>query len=231
MQNKKYSCPNGCKQPPRKKQLIELSDGTYTFSYHDFRFCPCCGALMPTYLKKLQDFFDVYDLHPKLQEAKRLLLKSEFEAAVRESVVVLENGIKEKANLPDLHGKDLVSKAFRMEYDKPSGTVKTEPLIAINNLETESDRNEQEGCMMMLMGFFQGTRNLVQHNHLKASFNLIITQIIETSYFLYLIEGKSLLKGGHWIRSKTSLQDIYCRMPKKIDRIKLSLLLKRHVKN
>jgi uncharacterized protein (TIGR02391 family) len=119
---------------------------------------------MPAYQEKLQAFFDVYDLHPKLEVAKRLAMKSEFEAAVREAVVVLETSIKDKSNLTDLHGKDLASKAFRMEYDKQSNVVKTPPLIALNKLETESDRNEQEGVMMMLMGFFQGVRNLFQHN-------------------------------------------------------------------
>lgn len=110
MKIKKYSCPNGCKLPPRKKQLKEFNDGSYGFHYNDSTFCPCCGSLMPYSLEKLTAFFDVYRLHPSLDTAKRLLCKSEFEAAAREMkldelskylVEITNIFIKESNNLYD----------------------------------------------------------------------------------------------------------------------------------
>lgn len=228
MKCKKYNCSNGCKLPKRRKQLIQDTSNNYSFGYHNLRFCPCCGALMPESLKKLQIFFDVYDLHPTLNETKRLLLKSEFAAAARESFIVLENAIKKNASLPNLHGKDLVAKAFSMDIDKQTEVITRPPLISLNKLETESQRNEQEGIKMMLMGFFQGPRNLYHHNSIGTSVNMTISIIIEASFFLYLIEGgRSLLKNGRWITDKISYEDIYKNMPKRTDRMKFIWILKR----
>ena len=99
MRGKKYTCPNHCNLPPRRKELREFEDGTYGFGYKDFKFCPCCGSLMPESLNKLKNFFDVYDIHPTLDKALKLLYKSEFEAASREAFVTLENCLKKKSGL------------------------------------------------------------------------------------------------------------------------------------
>ena len=90
MRSKKYSCPNGCKLPPRRKVLQESKDHTYKFDYNDFLFCPVCGSLMPYSLDKIRDFFDVYHVHSSLKRAINLVYKSEFEAAARETFVVVE---------------------------------------------------------------------------------------------------------------------------------------------
>ena len=70
MRAKKYSCPNGCSLPPRKKVLRELNNGVYGFDYYDFSFCPNCGSMMPYTLEKLQGFFEVYSIHPALEDAQ-----------------------------------------------------------------------------------------------------------------------------------------------------------------
>ena len=104
---------------------------------------------MPKALHKLQEFFEVYNIHPKLDDSLNLIYKSEFESAVREASITLENVLREKSKL-DLHGFDLATKALSFETDKKTGEVIRRPLIAINNLETESDKNEQEGIRYML---------------------------------------------------------------------------------
>ena len=96
MRSKKYSCPNGCSLPPRRKTLKELRDGTYCFGYNDFSFCPQCGTLMPYSLEKVKWFFDVYNLHPALKDAQTLIYKSEFEAAAREAFIAVETALKKK---------------------------------------------------------------------------------------------------------------------------------------
>lgn len=100
-------------------------------------------------------------------------------------------------------------------------------MIAINDLKNESDRNEQDGIRYMLMGFFQGPRNLYQHNHIGSGANNSISIVIEASFFLNLLDGHSITKNGRWIPVKVDYRDIYRKTPKTVDRIKLSRLLKR----
>lgn len=229
MRIKKYACPNGCALPPRKKTLVERDGGTFGFDYFDFNFCPNCGSLMPYSREKIKRFFDVYNLHPALDTAVNLLYKSEFEAAARESFVTVENYLKKKSML-DLHGFDLATKALSFEMDKSTGEVKKAPLIAINSLKTESDRNEQEGIRYMLMGFFQGPRNLYQHNHIGSGASNSISIVIEASFFLHLLDGHSITKNGQWLRAMVDYQKIYSEMPRRMDRWKLLRILKQQTR-
>ncbi len=73
--------------------------------------------------------------------------------------MTVENYLKKKSGF-DSHGFDLATKALSFEIDKQTGEIKKPQLIAINDLKNESDRNEQDGIRYMLMGFFQGPRNL-----------------------------------------------------------------------
>ena len=229
MRGKKYSCPNGCKLPPRRKVFRKFADGTYGFGYHDFQFCPRCGSLMPCSLEKIKDFFEVTTTHPLLKHALALVYKSEFEAAAREAFVTLETFLKKKSGL-DSHGFDLATRALSFEADKKTGAITKAPLIAINKLQSESDRNEQDGLRYMLMGFFQGPRNLYQHNHIGSGASNSISVIVQTSFFLYLLEGHSITKNGQWIPTKLDYREVYQKMPKRLDRWRLIRLLKKRAR-
>ena len=196
------------------------------FDFYDFTFCPCCGSLMPYSLKKLKGFFEVYNIHAALSDAVQLIYKSEFESAAREAFVAVENYLKKKSGL-DLHGFDLATRALSFEIDKQTGEIKRAPLIAINDLKNESERNEQDGIRYMLMGFFQGPRNLYQHNHIGSGVSNSISVIIEASFFLNLLDGHSITQNGRWIPEKVDYREIYQKMPKRIDRWKLVRLLKK----
>lgn len=182
MRLKKYTCPNGCSLPPRKKVLQENQNHTYSFDYCDFAYCPICGSLMPYSLDKVKSFFSVYHIHPSLDRALNLIYKSEFEAASREAFVVVESTLRKKSGL-DLHGFDLATKALSFEFDIKTGNLKREPLIHINDLRNESDRNEQDGIRYMLMGFFQGPRNLYQHRSIGSGPDNAYSILIEASFF------------------------------------------------
>ena len=82
MQNKRFSCPNGCKLPPRRRVLLEKEDHTYGYGYKDYLYCPVCGSLMPDTRKRIESFFNVYHIHHKLETAERLVYKSEYNSAV-----------------------------------------------------------------------------------------------------------------------------------------------------
>ena len=229
MLRNKYKCPNGCNYPYRKTAIRKNDNHTYCFAKYDVPFCPKCGHIMPKALRKLQGFFEVYNIHPKLDDTVNLIYKSEFESAAREAFVTLENVLREKSNL-DLHGFDLATKALSFDIDKKAGTITRMPLIAINKLESESDKNEQDGIRHMLMGFFQGPRNLYQHNHIGSGPSNALSIVIETSFFLHLLDGHSITKNGHWIPTDINFREIYNNMPRSIDRWKLRKMLKERIK-
>ena len=229
MRTKKYACTNGCSLPPRRKELWEYDDQTYGFDYHDFNYCPICGTLMPYSLKKLQGFFEVYDIHPSLMDAVELLYKSEFESAAREAFVAVETMLKKKSKL-DLHGSTLATKALSFDVDGATKVVTKEPLIKINELKTESEQNEQKGIMHMLMGFFEGPRNIFQHNHVGSGVSDVYSIIITASFFLQRLDGHSITKNGRWIPSSKTWAEIYANMPKRLDRWKLMQMLKKRKK-
>lgn len=134
-----------------RKTPIQNDDGLYTYGYKEPRYCGKCGSMFPEYKKAIESIFEVYDLHSKLEDAKKLMLKSEYSAACRECFVVLENAIKKESGIKDLHGSELVSKAFSMKVDKSTGTIQQMPLISINDLSDASKINEQDGLMHMLI--------------------------------------------------------------------------------
>lgn len=181
---------------------------------------------MPHALKKVKAFFEVYNIHPLLKRALNLVYKSEFEAAARESFVVLETVLRKKSGL-DCHGFDLATKALKFEKDSKSGEITNPPLISINKLQTESDRNEQDGIRYMLMGFFQGPRNLYQHNRIGAGVDTSVAIIMEASFFLNLLDGNSMTQNGHWIPHKVDYYAIYHNMPNRFDRFRLIRMLKK----
>lgn len=71
----------------------------------------------------------------------------------------IEIMVKEKVTsvLPNESGKSLMGKAFNVKH----------PLLRINDLQTESDRNEQEGFCHLFMGSMQGIRNIAVHENIE----------------------------------------------------------------
>jgi len=95
------------------------------------------------------------DLHPKLQEHCWERFRSgQYSDAILAAYKVVLNEIKNIANIHDLDGKQLVEKAFSLNT----------PIIKLNDLETQSDKDEQLGFMMMYSGAAVGIRNPKAHD-------------------------------------------------------------------
>lgn len=216
------TCPNGCALPHSPRLLSKNDSGEYHFVKRSIPFCPKCGAMTSVSINNMYCFFETYRLNPLLKKAQGLLYKSEFESAAREAAVTLETVLREKSGL-DLHGTDLAIQALKFEYDKQSKTMKTHPIIAVNQLKNDSDRNEQDGLKYSLMGFFQGQRNLYQHNHIGSGASNAITMVLEASMYLNQLDGHSISKNGKWIRveRKVDFYEILHNMPLKRERLYL----------
>lgn len=224
MSKKVYKCLNGCKIKLKNKQLLQNDKGEYYFGYPKMNYCRHCGALMPKTLKKIKTFVKIGMLHEKLEVPIRLLYKSEYSSAVSKSIVILENVLREKSGL-DLYGGELVSKSLSFEFDKDTGNITSFPLIQINDLNTVTRRNEQDGVKMMLLGFFNGPRNMYQHNDIQVSVDIVIALLLQISFFLKLLDQQSLTDLGTVIKSKLFLEEVLENMPRKKDRKKLLKIL------
>lgn len=225
MRRRNAKCPDGCKLPPRRRTIIKDDNNTFGFGYKDFNFCPVCGHLMPQSEQRLKEFFKLYNVHPDLKPALRLLFKSEYVSAAREAFVTVEESLRKKSGL-DLHGSDLATKALAFKYNNSTDSIEEKPLIEISDLSTESKRNEQNGLKFLLMGFFTGQRNLYQHNSIRSGFSNVMSVILEASFILQLLDGNSVTDHPKWVKQKVDYNEINYKMPKK-DRLLFRIEMKK----
>ena len=100
--------------------------------------------------------FDSMQFHPKIVEASRKRFKDgHYTDAIFRSFTEVNNVVKAKTGL-ELDGKALMSQAFRIE----------KPVIKLNELKTQSERDEQEGFMFLFMGAMVGIRNPKAHDNI-----------------------------------------------------------------
>jgi uncharacterized protein (TIGR02391 family) len=144
-----------------------------------FNFCPYCGHMFRRPINTVLAYFKLIELHEELAATKKLIGKGEPTTAAREAVVAMESFVRKKSGAKDLAGRELMSKAFGFEFDKNTKQLKRAPLIALNSLATESERNEQEGMMLVSMGLMTGARNILAHHSgsldIANSLNVVTT--------------------------------------------------------
>ena len=109
---------------------------------------PSRTAEVPNYL------FDKMQFHPRVITASKSLFESgHYAQAIFEAFKAVNNFIKQKTGL-NLDGKQLMAKAFNEKG----------PVIKLNELKTQSDRDEQEGFKFLFMGAMVGIRNPKAHD-------------------------------------------------------------------
>ena len=102
--------------------------------------------------------FDALQLHPDIVAASKSLFESEHYAqAILEAFKTVNNSVKKLTGL-SLDGKALMSRSFNEE----------KPLIALNKLSTQSERDEQEGFKFLFMGAMLGIRNPLAHEDFSS---------------------------------------------------------------
>jgi len=110
---------------------------------------PAETAALPSYL------FDKMQFHQRIIAASKSLFESgHYSQAIFEAFKAVNNFVKEKSGL-SLDGKALMSKVFNEDA----------PIIKLNELLTQSDRDEQEGFKFLFMGAMVGIRNPKAHDN------------------------------------------------------------------
>ncbi len=103
--------------------------------------------------------FQGMGLHKKVVKASEGLFKDGYySAAIFEAFKIVEIAVKNKSGLT-ISGRELMSQAF-----SPSN-----PRIKLNDLQTETDKDEQEGFRFLFMGATQGIRNPKAHENIVQS--------------------------------------------------------------
>ncbi|MEJ6487900.1 TIGR02391 family protein [Nostoc punctiforme UO1] len=96
-------------------------------------------------------------LHPYISKGcYKLFVDGHYAQSIEESAKAVLQYIREKTGLTT-DGDKLISAAFST----------SSPILAFNDLSTETFRNEQVGFMEMLKGFVKGVRNPLAHTHAK----------------------------------------------------------------
>jgi len=99
--------------------------------------------------------FDKFQFHPKVIEASRSLFKTKhYSQAIFEAFKAVNNFVKEKTGL-ELDGKALMTMVFKKEN----------PIIKLNELRNQTEKDEQEGFMFLFMGAMVGIRNPKAHDN------------------------------------------------------------------
>ena len=105
-----------------------------------------------TYLKR----FDELVTNPELRSVSRELFEIEHYArAVEEAFKCLNNAVKRKSGLKTQDGAGLMKSAFSANS----------PKLALNDLSTKSEKDEQLGYMDIYAGAITGIRNPRAHEH------------------------------------------------------------------
>lgn len=114
----------------------------------------------PTPVANIKPEIDLYrkmGLHPKIREvSEKLFVDGHYSQAIFETFKRVNNAVKEKSGLHHKDGQSLMANAF-------SGNP---PPLALTALQTQSEKDEQEGFKLLFMGAMSGIRNPKAHDHI-----------------------------------------------------------------
>ena len=125
-------------------------------SVGDTRYEVRHSSPLPTSARDSVALFDELVSDPRLQEVSGPLFRDRYFArSVEDAVKLLNNSVKEKSGLADRDGAALMRAAFSANS----------PALRLNNFETASEKDEQQGYMQIFAGSMTGVRNPRAHEH------------------------------------------------------------------
>ena len=131
---------------------------------------------------KKQGVVELYDVVIDSNElrsvTRKLFVDGHYARAVEEAYKCINNTVKAKSGL-SVDGQDLMNKAFSIKN----------PVLKLNALKTESERNEQLGYMYSLGGCMTGIRNPRAHEHqLWDSPNVAVEMLAWANHLMRIID-------------------------------------------
>lgn len=109
---------------------------------------------------RVQSAFEGLDLHPRIAAVcSELYRNGHYRNAVLDASLALVNLVKEKSRRHDVDGATLMRTVFSVNA----------PILAVNDLTDQTDRDEQEGIMHLFEGAVLALRNPRAHSLLDDS--------------------------------------------------------------
>lgn len=100
------------------------------------------------------DLFDVFVTHPLLTSATRqLFADGHYARAVEQGFKAVNSVVRQRTGLAD-EGRPLMERAFSPKA----------PKLAVNDLKTRTEKDEQTGAMFLFAGAMAGIRNVRTHD-------------------------------------------------------------------
>lgn len=99
--------------------------------------------------------------------SRKLFMDGHYKQAVEEAYKCLNNFVKKRSGLHK-DGADLMQQAFS----------ENNPILKLNNLRSESERNEQKGYMLIFSGCMTGVRNPRAHEHMHTDSPEVALQLL-----------------------------------------------------
>lgn len=132
---------------------------------------------------QIRDSSNPLNLHPEFIQTKVEIFynNKNYEEAVRVAFMRINNRIKKHTGL-ELDGAPLMRSAFS----------KQSPLIKLNSLSTQEEKDEQEGMMHILEGGMLAFRNPHSHDDERKMTREDATKIIELTNYLMSMLDKCL---------------------------------------
>lgn len=126
--------------------------------------------------------FDSLSLHIEIKKISEKLFKDEhYSESISAAYKKINNMVKEKSEETWKDGKNLMLSTF---------SVKS-PILKINKLETQSEKDEQEGFMYIFAGVMHGIRNPRAHDELSDSPQETIELLCMASILARIIDKTS----------------------------------------
>ena len=124
-------------------------------------------------------YFDRLNLHQRILDVSRdLFLDGYHWEAVFAAAKALVNYIKERSGQHDLDGAPLVRTVFS----------KNDPVLAFNDLASQTDQDEQEGMMHLFEGAVLGIRNPGGHSFPEGTEQRAIEYLSLLSLLAYRVQ-------------------------------------------
>ncbi len=129
---------------------------------------------------KSRDAFEQIDLHLRIAGVcSDLYRDGHYRQAVLDASIALVNYVREKSRRHDLDGSGLMSTVFSPHN----------PVVALNDLSSQSERDEQEGFMHLFMGAVLALRNPRAHAVFDDSPEMALDYIAFLSMLAKRLDG------------------------------------------
>lgn len=137
---------------------------------------PAEGEVDPAILR-----FDQLVTNDSLRSASRkLFLNGHYARAVEDAFKCLNNEVKARADRSDLDGDKLMRQVFSANS----------PILALNPLQSTSEKDEQRGYMDMFAGAMTGIRNPRAHEHdLEDDLDVALEMIVLANHLMRKLDG------------------------------------------